>query len=245
MFFRVIGVWNSARSPSSGLRPPSPAAREKRFGAFAVGLTGRLLGWRKCGCLSAWSACGIRPGRPHPKMLATFSRGAGEAVWCVCCGFDRPPTGVEKVWMFLRVVGVWNSARSPSSGLRPPSPAVREKPFVRHRGTFVRFTRRFALQGGDCVIVFPRGRRVEVGPVALIRRCWPPSPAVREKRFGAITVWWSGSAGGSYQNGNRACVEANRWFSASRECPTPYSVGLLGASPSRAEAAHAFTRVVA
>ncbi len=176
---------------------------------------------------------------------ATFSRGAGEAVCCVCCGFDRPPTGVEKVWMFLRVVGVWNSARSPSSGLRPPSPAVREKPFVRHRGTFVRFTRRFALQGGDCVIVFPRGRRVEVGPVALIRRCWPPSPAVREKRFGAITVWWSGSAGGSYQNGNRACVEANRWFSASRECPTPYSVGLLGASPSRAEAAHAFTRVVA
>ena len=76
------------------------------------------------------------------------------------------------------------------------SPAVREKPFVRHGGTFVRFTRRFALQGGDCVIVFPRGRRVEVGPVALIRRCWPPSPAVREKRFGAFAVGLTGSPTG-------------------------------------------------
>ena len=63
------------------------------------------------------------------------------------------------------------------------SPAVREKPFVRHRGTFVRFTRRFALQGGDCVIVFPRGRRVEFCPVALIR------PSATFSRGAGEAVW--------------------------------------------------------
>ena len=63
------------------------------------------------------------------------------------------------------------------------SPAWREKPFVCHRGTFIRLTRRFALQGGDCVIVFPRGRRVEFCPVALIR------PSATFSRVAGEAVW--------------------------------------------------------
>ena len=74
------------------------------------------------------------------------------------------------------------------------SPAVREKPFVRHGGTFVRFTRRFALQGGDCVIVFPRGRRVEFGPVALIRPSATFSRGAGEAVWCdcSVVVWFSG-----------------------------------------------------